>query len=101
MSPIKETNFFAYEPEVNPAARASRYQRVPNSFPVKTLADYEAQFRDAGTAKAVGEASTLYLVTPNAAENIRSLLPNAKIIVSIRNPVERAFSNYQLRSRVS
>jgi len=40
------------------------------------------------------EKSTSYLENLKAAENIKQHLPNAKIIVILRNPVYRAISNY-------
>ncbi|GAB4377362.1 MAG: sulfotransferase [Salibacteraceae bacterium] len=40
------------------------------------------------------DASTSYLWTPGTAERIKKLSPDAKIIVVVREPVERAFSHY-------
>ncbi|MFH1759247.1 MAG: glycosyltransferase [Patescibacteria group bacterium] len=42
----------------------------------------------------MGEFSTSYLASPEAAERIYKKYPNVKLIVSLRNPVNRAFSNY-------
>lgn len=41
-----------------------------------------------------GEKSTTYLESAEAARGIRALYPEGKIVVSLRNPVERALSNY-------
>lgn len=41
-----------------------------------------------------GEASPTYLVDAEAPVRIRSLFPNAKFIVSLRNPTDRAISHY-------
>lgn len=41
-----------------------------------------------------GEASPYYLFHPLAAERAYSLCPHAKIIVLLRNPVDRAYSHY-------
>lgn len=41
-----------------------------------------------------GEASPCYLMFPHAAERISQLLPNIKMIVLLRNPVDRAISHY-------
>jgi hypothetical protein len=43
----------------------------------------------------VGEASPSYLFHPLAAERVARMLPNARLIVLLRNPVDRAFSHYQ------
>jgi hypothetical protein len=43
----------------------------------------------------VGEASPSYLFHPQAAERVAALMPRAKLIAVLRNPVDRAFSHYQ------
>ena len=43
----------------------------------------------------VGEASPSYLFHPLAPERVAGLVPEAKLIVLVRNPVDRAFSHYQ------
>lgn len=40
------------------------------------------------------ESTPLYLFNPLAAQRIGQLLPNAKLIVLLRNPIERAISQY-------
>jgi len=44
--------------------------------------------------KVLGEKGTSYIEHPDASDRIKSFYPNAKIIVLLRNPVERAISNY-------
>ena len=41
-----------------------------------------------------GEASPYYIFHPLAAERMKKLLPNVKLIIILRNPVDRAFSHY-------
>jgi Sulfotransferase domain len=41
-----------------------------------------------------GEASPYYIFHPYAAQRLADALPQAKLIVLLRNPVERAFSHY-------
>jgi hypothetical protein len=43
----------------------------------------------------VGEASPSYLFHPLAPERARVLVPDAKLIALVRNPVDRAYSQYQ------
>jgi len=43
-----------------------------------------------------GEAASLYLYTPGAAENIARFDPNAKLIITLRNPVDFVHSYHQL-----
>ena len=48
-----------------------------------------------GQRPLVGEASPSYLFHPQAATRVADLMPNAKLIALLRNPVDRAFSHYQ------
>ena len=43
-----------------------------------------------------GEASTQYYWYPHAVKRVKSLLPNAKIILLLRNPIDRSYSQYQM-----
>ena len=43
----------------------------------------------------VGEASPSYLFHPLAPERVAALVPDARLIALLRNPVDRAFSHYQ------
>ena len=95
VSAIKETNFFVYDGQ-NPLM----LQQTPSSdFPVRTVEDYGALFRDAAGARAIGEASPKYLLDPRAAERIRHRLPGVRLIVMLRHPVERAYSSYSMYVR--
>ena len=60
----------------------------------KGLDWYREHFRDACCAKAVGEATTTYLYCEMAPERIGRVLPNVKLIFSLRNPIDRAYSAY-------
>jgi len=44
-----------------------------------------------------GEASPRYFISPRAPMRIASLIPDVKLIVILRNPVDRVYSHYQLR----
>ncbi len=59
-----------------------------------TLDDYLKLFKDATDEKIIGEASTDYLYFYKVAEDIKAMNPDAKIVISLRNPVDRAFSAY-------
>jgi Sulfotransferase family len=97
MSPVKETNYFAYG--VDERGELLFGDPEVHRFPIRTLPDYEALFADSGSAHAVGEASTMYLECPQAAGRIRRLLPDARIICGLREPVDRAYSDYQMYLR--
>jgi hypothetical protein len=44
--------------------------------------------------KLVGEASPSYVFHPLAPERVRVVIPNAKLVALLRNPVDRALSHY-------
>lgn len=56
---------------------------------------YERHFGACGDGKKRGEFSTSYLFSPEAPERIHSLYPDAKLIAILRNPIDRAFSQYR------
>ena len=55
---------------------------------------YLDQFQPEPQHQAVGEVSHSYLVSPEAPKRIRDLLPDVKLTVCLREPVERTFSDY-------
>jgi hypothetical protein len=83
MSKLKEPQFFASDIRGN--------QRN-----VTTLSEYLHLFEDA-RALAIGEASTCYLASPGAAEQIRSFCQDARIIVMLRNPVDVMYAEHSER----
>jgi hypothetical protein len=97
------TTLHAYlrpHPEVfMPARKELRFLAYNGSgddyaFPVKTFEAYESHFADAGDARAIGEASPNYLRSQVASRRIRETMPDCRLVVSIRNPVDQAFSAY-------
>jgi sulfotransferase family protein len=57
-------------------------------------ADYEALFDPAPPGTLRGEATPFYLYDLDAHDRIKSLLPGVKLIVLLRDPVDRAHSNW-------
>lgn len=53
---------------------------------------YLRLFRDVTTESRIGESSPWYLVSKNAAKEIKAYNPNAKIIMILRNPVDMMYS---------
>ena len=92
MSPQKETNFFAFEGQ-EVSFRGPGDEGTSGSA-ITSRDAYERQFDAVAAESAIGEASPWYLYSPRAAANIRRHLPSAKLIVVLRNPVDRAFSSY-------
>ncbi|MEW6585077.1 MAG: sulfotransferase [Nitrospirota bacterium] len=76
----------------------------------KSLKWYRAQFPSAfskyylkfiGKQRFItGEASTGYVLNPHALERIFKITPRAKLILLLRNPVDRAYSHYQHTLRI-
>src|SRR5215831_16827350 len=58
------------------------------------LDHYARWFEPAGAGQIAGEKSTNYLESPDAAERIANDLPTVKLVFILREPVERAYSNY-------
>jgi len=71
---------------------------VPNDFErpsmIKDETKYLRLFENATNHKAIGEATSAYLHCPHAASEIKKSFPNSKIIISVRNPIEKAHSSY-------
>lgn len=60
---------------------------------------YREQFAGAGDAHAVGDATPL-MQNPLAVSHMADLLPDARLVAILRNPIDRAYSHYQhIRSR--
>jgi hypothetical protein len=55
---------------------------------------YESRFASCGPGLLTGEMSSLYLYHPDAPARIREHNPDARLIVSLRNPIDRTYSAY-------
>jgi hypothetical protein len=93
MSPVKEPNFFAFEGE-DLDFQAPMDRQGINATSVTDLEAYRRLFEGVTDEKAVGEASHWYLYWPGAAERIQYHIPEVRLIAMLRNPVERAYSEY-------
>lgn len=60
----------------------------------KGLGWYLDWFRRASPGQIVGEKSADYLAHPQAARRIAALKPEMRLVAQLRNPVERAYSDY-------
>ncbi len=61
---------------------------------ITTFKEYYQLFDNVKNETAIGEASPAYISDKNAPILIKDYLPNVKIIAILRQPVERAYSNY-------
>ncbi len=55
---------------------------------------YRSRFDGGRVARAVGEATPMYMYRDTALERMASLLPDAKLIAVLRDPIDRAYSHY-------
>lgn len=62
---------------------------------VTNLTEYMQLFQSAPASSITGEASTLYLYDKDAPARIAALIPKVKMIAILRNPVDRAYSQFQ------
>lgn len=91
MSPHKEPRYFALcgrPVDFRGPGDATRFRFVTD------FEEYEGLFSGVGGERAIGEASPWYLYVPSAAPAIKDRIPDVKLVAILREPVERAFSNY-------
>ena len=55
---------------------------------------YQSIFQDARPGQVIGEKSADYLAHPEAPRRIAQRFPDIRLIVQLRNPIERAYSDY-------
>lgn len=89
MSRIKEPNYFSYR-------ELSNQQLYYRDDSVQDQQTYLSLFNTTtpDQVKAVGEASVSYLFYPDTANQIKQFNPDARIIIMLRNPFDRAWSHY-------
>ena len=90
MSPLKEPFYFAPHAVHNSASDIIRDKK-----------EYLRLFEKANGYTAIGEATPIYLWDPDAPKLIYQTVPHARIIMILRDPIERAYSNYLMRVRYS
>lgn len=113
MSPVKETHFFSSD--IDPKKFRPDYAQALNkdltayvngpmdkeifhAF-VTDWEIYKKLFKNATGKKAIGEVTNSYLFSTSAAANIKQYLPQTKVIMILRNPIERIFSHYLMDIR--
>jgi hypothetical protein len=90
MPPLKELFYFA------PHAVQSSIADV-----IRDKKEYLKLFENARGYTAVGEATPFYLCDPDAPKLIHQTVPHARIIMILRDPIERAYSNYLMKMKYS
>ncbi len=111
--PVKEPNHFATDRNAKPSVIASAMRRgalltagapgmavLPRVATTPDFDTYLHLFDGWAGQRAVGEASTSYLFSRTAAGEIARRRPDARIIVVLRQPAERALSEYQMHAQL-
>lgn len=58
---------------------------------------YRAKFQPGPEHKAWGEATPAYINRPEVPQRIKDMCPHARLVACLRNPIDRAFSAYNLK----
>lgn len=82
MSPVKEPGYF-----------------IPNDFRGFSKETYLDLFQNVKNETVIGEASAGYLANEEVPHIIKKQIPHAKIIITLRDPIQRTFSHYLNRVR--
>jgi len=90
MSNPKEPSYFASSDQkfINQEMRDLNHNYINN------LEQYKSIFSEVNDEIAIGESSPCYLYSDSAAKMIKSVIPDVKIIIILRNPVLRAYSQF-------
>ncbi len=88
----KEPNHWAFAGGANTDHPAAAYC-------VASPTDYRALFAGARGDQRVGEVSPAYLALPGTAERLHGAAPETRIVAVLRDPVERAYSDYLMYVR--
>ena len=104
LSPVKEPNYFgsdilpelfskSYRKSLDVFDTASPLEKKQIAF-IRNGSEYQSLFSGNQHALKAGECSTSYLFSSAAAEELKRFNPEAKILIILRNPLERAYSHY-------
>ncbi len=92
---LKEPRYFSYE-SGGAAVPSSPFTWGEKLHPVKTWEDYLRLFEPQTTEAAIGEVSPCYFNHPTAPQRVDQALPGVRLIASLRDPVDRAYSDYMM-----
>ncbi|CAN0289197.1 unnamed protein product [Pylaiella littoralis] len=101
------TGILEQHPQVMMSARKELHffdRKPPNRFSVENYAGNFASFDasqavENGAPFIVGEATPFYLASRDACKHIRRVLPDVRLVVLVRDPVKRSYSEHQMKVR--
>ena len=97
----KEPRFFISIKLLNKENLDNRYLNPNSVNPINNLSSYKDLFTNVKNEIAVGEASPQYLITyESTIPLIKKYLGDIKILIILRNPVDRSFSAYKHNRRL-
>lgn len=82
-----------------PSASTTQRHLETRSYFVRDITAYETLFETTGAATAIGEVSPAYLSSNRVAGRIAELLPEVRLVATLRNPIERLHSRFVARRR--
>ena len=88
----KELHFFTHK--ILSKQLGGKGDKITKQMHVNSLDNYKNFFPDSNKYKAIGEASPSYINYPEVYNEIKTQLSSPKIIVLVRDPINRAYSNY-------
>lgn len=95
VSKLKETNYFISSSVGLKYTYTLGSNVTINTRAVRTIEEYSALFGSVGAEAAIGEVSPLYLYyAQDIADQIFNTLENSKVILILRNPIDRAYSSF-------
>lgn len=89
MSPVKEPNYFSYQ-------EITRQKLYYKDEKTKDFEEYKKLFSNVKNETVIGEASVSYLFYPKVPSLIKEKISDAKFVVVLRDPAERALSHYYM-----
>ena len=99
---VKECNYFSNVESMD--KEAYTHPEPDREYHMKIIRDekvYKSLFKPADTGQLMGEVSPSYMWDRDTARRIYDYNPNAKILVSLRNPANRAHSHYLMHYQTS
>ena len=96
---VKESNYFVFcnrEYDTNGPGSPKEIFNYLYGRSINNFTEYKSLFKSVKDEMVIGEVCPRYLYYDNASKNLKEFNPEAKIIVILRNPVERAFSHYKM-----
>jgi hypothetical protein len=95
MSPVNEPNYFALHGHETHTWFQGPVDQTSLLHCVSEESAYGRLFENAGPSQTCGESSPLYLYSEHTAEAIQRQRPDMKLVVILRQPADRAYSNFR------